>query len=76
MFPRDQLFLSNKIRSIRWLSESAKSKMRENIAITLLGNKSDVSEDKRKVSCDEVKEYAKTENIKFEEISALDGEMK
>ena len=50
--------------------------MRENIAITLLGNKSDVSEDKRKISCDEVKEYAKTENIKFEEISALDGEMK
>lgn len=58
-----------------WVAD-AKSKMRENIAITLLGNKSDVSEDKRKVSCDEVKEYAKTENIKFEEISALDGEMK
>ena len=59
----------------QWVAD-AKSKMRSNIAITLLGNKNDVAENKRKVSSEEATEYAKNENIKFEEISALDGEMK
>ena len=56
--------------------KSAKSKMRENIAIMLIGNKNDCSEDKRQVSKEEAKEFAKDANIKFEEMSAFTGEMK
>ena len=42
----------------------------------LIGNKNDCSDDKRQVSKEEAKEFAKDANIKFEEMSALDGEMK
>lgn len=55
--------------------KSAKAKMRENIAIMLIGNKTDVA-DKRQVLTKEAIQFAKDEKIKFEEITALDGEMR
>ena len=59
----------------QWVAD-AKSRMRNNIAIYLLGNKCEIDASKRQVQEEEATEYAKEEGIKFTLISSLDDDMK
>ena len=51
--------------------KTAKSVTKDNIAILLLSNKNDISEDKHKVKNSDAEEFAAEEQINFEKITSL-----
>ncbi len=58
--------------SISWMNEIEEKKCKDNVPVILIGNRSDLK-DERKVSYKEGENFAKKYNIKFFECSAKEG---